>query len=84
MFLELNRTPLVSGRVRFCLSSAHTKDDLDRLLRATDEVGTMLGLKLSPKNRVPMHIDQVIAEGVQMVKDNSVMMIERKVVNPRY
>ncbi|KAK6351166.1 serine palmitoyltransferase component [Orbilia javanica] len=40
-------TPLVSSRVRFCLSAAHNKDDLDRLLRACDEVGDDLDLKLS-------------------------------------
>jgi len=33
--------------VRFCVSAAHTKDDLDRLLRACDEVGDVLQLKFS-------------------------------------
>ena len=33
--------------VRFCVSAAHTKDDLDRLLRACDEVGDILQLKFS-------------------------------------
>jgi len=40
-------TPLVQSRVRFCVSAAHTKDDLDRLLRACDEVGDILQLKFS-------------------------------------
>jgi serine palmitoyltransferase len=50
-------TPLVQSRyvtsqrsnnsVRFCVSAAHTKDDLDRLLRACDEVGDILMLKFS-------------------------------------
>jgi len=35
------------NRVRFCVSAAHTKDDLDRLLRACDEVGDILQLKFS-------------------------------------
>jgi serine palmitoyltransferase len=35
------------SRVRFCVSAAHTKDDLDRLLRACDEVGDILQLKFS-------------------------------------
>ena len=35
----------INGRVRFCVSAAHTKDDLDRLLRACDEVGDILQLK---------------------------------------
>ena len=50
-------TPLVQSRytflylshisVRFCVSASHTKDDLDRLLRACDEVGDILMLKFS-------------------------------------
>ena len=69
MFLD--STPLVSSRVRFCLSSAHTKDDLDRILRATDEIGGILGLKLSPSGK-RMNVEDVIAEGVQMVRDTEV------------
>ena len=40
-------TPLVSSRARFCLSAAHTKDDLDRLLAACDQIGDVLQLKFS-------------------------------------
>ena len=40
-------TPLVSSRARFCVSAAHTKDDLDRLLAACDEIGNVLQLKFS-------------------------------------
>jgi len=40
-------TPLVSSRARFCVSAAHTKDDLDRLLAACDEIGSVLQLKFS-------------------------------------
>jgi serine palmitoyltransferase len=40
-------TPLISSRARFCLSAAHTKDDLDRLLAACDEVGNVLQIKYS-------------------------------------
>lgn len=40
-------TPLVSSRARFCVSAAHTKDDLDRLLEATNEIGNVLQLKFS-------------------------------------
>ncbi|KAK0621338.1 pyridoxal phosphate-dependent transferase [Bombardia bombarda] len=40
-------TPLISSRVRFCVSSAHNKDDMDRLLAACDEVGTILDVKYS-------------------------------------
>ncbi|KAI8931879.1 serine palmitoyltransferase component [Plenodomus lindquistii] len=40
-------TPLVSSRARFCVSAAHTKDDLDRMLAACDQVGDLLQLKFS-------------------------------------
>jgi serine palmitoyltransferase len=40
-------TPLVSSRARFCVSAAHTKEDLDRMLSACDEVGDILQLKFS-------------------------------------
>jgi serine palmitoyltransferase len=40
-------TPLVSSRARFCVSAAHTKEDLDRLLSACDVIGDLLQLKFS-------------------------------------
>lgn len=40
-------TPLISSRARFCVSAAHTKDDLDRMLMACDVVGDTLQLKYS-------------------------------------
>ena len=40
-------TPLISSRARFCVSAAHTKDDLDRLLAACDQAGDVLQLKIS-------------------------------------
>ncbi|KAJ9136702.1 Serine palmitoyltransferase 2 [Pleurostoma richardsiae] len=40
-------TPLISSRARFCISAAHNKDDLDRLLAACDEVGDILQIKFS-------------------------------------
>ena len=40
-------TPLISSRARFCLSAAHNKDDLDRLLAACDEIGNVLQLKFA-------------------------------------
>lgn len=40
-------TPLISSRARFCVSAAHNKDDLDRLLAACDEVADILQLKFS-------------------------------------
>lgn len=40
-------TPLIESRVRFCVSSALTKEDIDYLLRHVSEVGDKLYLKLS-------------------------------------
>ncbi|TVY29914.1 Serine palmitoyltransferase [Lachnellula hyalina] len=40
-------TPLVSSRARFCVSAAHNKDDMDRVLAACDEIGNVLQLKFS-------------------------------------
>jgi len=40
-------TPLITSRVRFCVSAAHNKEDLDRILAACDELGDVLQLKYS-------------------------------------
>jgi serine palmitoyltransferase len=40
-------TPLISSRARFCVSAAHNKNDMDRLLAACDEIGNILQLKFS-------------------------------------
>lgn len=40
-------TPLNESRVRFCVSSSLTKDDIDYLLRHIDELGDKLYLKVS-------------------------------------
>ncbi|KAF2432459.1 putative serine palmitoyltransferase 2 [Tothia fuscella] len=40
-------TPLISSRARFCVSAAHNKDDLDRMLAACDEIGDILQIKFS-------------------------------------
>ncbi|CEJ92079.1 Putative Serine palmitoyltransferase [[Torrubiella] hemipterigena] len=40
-------TPLISSRARFCVSAAHNKDDMDRLIQACDEVSDLLQLKFS-------------------------------------
>ncbi|KAI5173206.1 serine palmitoyltransferase [Nematocida sp. LUAm3] len=46
-------TPVISSRVRFCLSIAHTKEDLDRALSVIDQIGNLLGLKyVKPSKRV--------------------------------
>lgn len=58
-------TSLVTSRVRFCLSAAHTKEDVDTLLRACDEVGTALNLKLTGGER--WTVDEVIERAVELV-----------------
>ncbi|KIW03829.1 uncharacterized protein PV09_05128 [Verruconis gallopava] len=40
-------TPLISSRARFCVSAAHNLHDLERLIRACDEIGEVLQLKFS-------------------------------------
>lgn len=41
----------MEGRIRFCLSAAHTKEQLDYALNVIDEIGETLGLKYSRKPR---------------------------------
>jgi serine palmitoyltransferase len=40
-------TPLISSRARFCVSAAHNVEDLERMLKACDEIGDVLQLKFS-------------------------------------
>lgn len=40
-------TPLISSRARLCISSAHNKDDMDRILQACDEIGDVLQIRFS-------------------------------------
>jgi hypothetical protein len=44
-------TPVTESRVRFCLSASHTKEQLDKALKCIDEVGDLLSMKYSLKNR---------------------------------
>lgn len=37
--------PLLTPRVRFCISAGHTRQELDRALESIDEVADLLGLK---------------------------------------
>ncbi|KAK4999918.1 serine palmitoyltransferase component [Elasticomyces elasticus] len=61
-------TPLISSRARFCVSAAHTKDDLDRLLAACDQTGEILQLKFSSG----------IAGGAAPIRDGLVNEEERE------
>jgi serine palmitoyltransferase len=40
-------TPIISSRARFCLSSAHTREDLDEAIEKISEVGDILMLKFN-------------------------------------
>ncbi|MBW0506928.1 hypothetical protein O181_046643 [Austropuccinia psidii MF-1] len=68
-------TPLVSSRVRFCVSASHTKEDIDKVLIATNEVGEILGLKMSKRNGFEgkcgrrWSIDEVLERSLELVED---------------
>ncbi|KAJ1729665.1 serine palmitoyltransferase component [Coemansia sp. Benny D160-2] len=44
-------TPIITGRVRFCVSASHTREDLDYALEQVSEIGDLLMLKFH-KNAV--------------------------------
>jgi serine palmitoyltransferase len=58
-------TSLVSGRVRFCLSAAHTKDDVDLVLKACDEIGEVLDLKHGQGER--WCLEDILSRSVELV-----------------
>ncbi|KAI0050304.1 serine palmitoyltransferase 2 [Auriscalpium vulgare] len=58
-------TSLTTSRVRFCLSAAHTKDDVDIVLRACDEIGDLLDIKNYSGER--WSIQRVIDSAVELV-----------------
>lgn len=62
-------TPLISSRVRFCVSAAHTVEDMQNVMRATDEIGSLLGMKYGSGGAGgTWEIDEVIARPVDLVK----------------
>ena len=50
-------TPLMEGRIRFCLSAAHTKQQLDYVLSRIESLADSLGLRYSRKFRDPAPIE---------------------------
>lgn len=50
-------TPLTQGRIRICLSAAHTKEQLDYALDIIEKVADEIGLKYSRKRRDLSPID---------------------------
>ena len=57
-------TPIVSGRARFCVSAAHTFDDLVRLMHAIDDVGGVLGLRYGKRSIDT--VEEVAARAVEL------------------
>lgn len=58
-------TPLVTSRVRFCLSASHTKEDIDTVLIACDEIGDLLDLKQAVGERWP--VQEIVSRAVELV-----------------
>ncbi|XP_015118077.1 serine palmitoyltransferase 2 isoform X1 [Diachasma alloeum] len=50
-------TPLMAGRIRFCISAAHTKEQLDYVIKNVEELADHIGLKYSRKLRDPNPIE---------------------------
>ncbi|KAG6876134.1 hypothetical protein C0992_000783 [Termitomyces sp. T32_za158] len=59
-------TPLVTSRVRFCVSAAHTKEDIDTVLKACDEIGDVLDLKHGLSQKERWSIERVIENAVEL------------------
>lgn len=59
-------TPLQSARARFCVSAAHNKEDLDRMLRACDEIGDALDIKFSSGIAGGVDMEDFQSEGTSM------------------
>ena len=59
-------TPLVTSRVRFCVSAAHTKEDVDCVLHACDEIGDVLDLKHGIASKERWGIDEVVRRAVEL------------------
>ncbi|KAH9217295.1 pyridoxal phosphate-dependent transferase [Leptodontidium sp. 2 PMI_412] len=75
-------TPLLTARVRFCVSAAHNKEDMDRVLKACDEIGDLLDLKFSTgiMGGIDPLPEGMTLEDVQKVDDRR----SRKVMPPRW
>jgi serine palmitoyltransferase len=59
-------TPLVTSRVRFCVSAAHTKEDVDTVLRACDEIGNVLDLKHGMTKGERWSVEEVVSRAVEL------------------
>ncbi|KIY67222.1 serine palmitoyltransferase 2 [Cylindrobasidium torrendii FP15055 ss-10] len=59
-------TPLVTSRVRFCVSASHTKEDIDIVLKACDEIGDVLDLKNGIPRSERWPLEEVCARAVEL------------------
>jgi serine palmitoyltransferase len=59
-------TPLVTSRVRFCVSAAHTKEDIDTVLRSCDEIGDVLDLKHGISRSERWSVDEITSKAVEV------------------
>ncbi|KAJ7777862.1 serine palmitoyltransferase 2 [Mycena maculata] len=57
---------LMTTRVRFCMSASHTKEDIDVVLRACDEIGDVLDLKHGLGRTERWAIDEVCERAVEL------------------
>ncbi len=44
-------TPIITSRVRFCISASHTRADLDDALEKVSEIGDILNMKVSKASK---------------------------------
>ncbi|KAJ6481745.1 serine palmitoyltransferase 2 [Mycena sanguinolenta] len=63
---------LMTTRVRLCVSAAHTKEDIDTVLRACDEIGDILDLKHGLPRRERWDIEDVCARAVEVANMDDV------------
>ncbi|KAF7329899.1 Serine palmitoyltransferase 2 [Mycena kentingensis (nom. inval.)] len=59
---------LMTARVRFCVSASHTKEDIDEVLRACDEIGEYLDLKHGVPVKERWGIDMVCERAAELAK----------------
>ena len=75
-------TPLLTARVRLCVSAAHNKEDMDRVLRACDEVGDLLDLRFSTGI---MGGVEALPEGMTLADvQGETSIAHRKAIPPRW
>lgn len=61
-------TPLVKSRVRFCVSASHTKDDVDTVLMACDDIGDVLDLKHGIRRSERWSLERVLESAVELAE----------------